>query len=160
MGLSTIDIILSIPLAFGLIKGLWKGFVQEITSIVALVAGIIVAYFFSSLLQPYVKALFEVSTKNSEIIAFVAAFAGVYILVSLLGKMISKLLDFIALGSIDHILGGVFGLLKYVTIICIVLALINLLPPENLPNWYKNEEGSVLLPLLKEAAKAMVAFVF
>ncbi len=119
--MNTFDIIISALLIFGFIRGLLKGLFVEVASLAALILGVYGAihfsYFVSSLLTNYVSW----DEKYLTIAAFAITFAIIVIVIALLGKILTKIANFAALGLLNKILGGVFGALKIGLILSIVL---------------------------------------
>ena len=110
MGL--LDILLGIPLIWGLWKGLKNGLFMEIASIVALIAGIYGAIHFSYITGNYLSEHLEWDERNMSIIAFVITLVLIIIIVHLAGKLLTKVANFAMLGLLNKIAGGIFGVLK------------------------------------------------
>jgi len=122
-----VDIILIIPLAYGLIKGLYKGLINELASLIALLAGVGIAYTYYKPLSLELQENFLSSLSETElnIVSFTLIFLLVALIVFLIGKMITKLLSALALGLFNRLLGGIFGLLKVLIIMLMITALLN-----------------------------------
>ena len=105
-----LDLVLTVFVAFLLVKGIWKGFVKEISGILAVVGGVITSFMLHSaaeeFLSPYVGPKYLGSVAYS--ILFIAAYLGIM----LLGSFIDRVVKSVMLGSFNRILGGLFGLLK------------------------------------------------
>ncbi|TLP75428.1 CvpA family protein [Maribacter sp. ACAM166] len=110
MGL--LDIIIGIPLVWGLWKGLKNGLFMEIASIVALIAGIYGAIHFSYVTGDYLSEHLEWNERNMSIIAFIITFIFIIISVHLVGKLLTKVANFAMLGLLNKIAGALFGTLK------------------------------------------------
>lgn len=110
MGL--LDILLGLPLIWGLWKGYKNGLFMEIASIVALVAGIFGAIHFSYITGNYLSEHLDWDERNMSIAAFVITLILIIIIVNLAGKILTKVANFAMLGSLNKIAGGIFGVLK------------------------------------------------
>lgn len=110
MGL--LDILLGIPLIWGLWKGLKNGLFMEIASIVALIAGIYGAIHFSYITGNYLSEHLEWDERNMSIIAFVITFVLIISIVHLAGKLLTRVANFAMLGLLNKVAGGIFGILK------------------------------------------------
>ncbi len=115
------DIIVAVILTFGFIRGLMKGLFVEIASLVALVAGIYGAIYFSYFVGDYLETKVSWNENYITLVSFAVTFAIIVLVVSLLGKLFTKLADFAALGMINKALGGVFGALKIALILSVVI---------------------------------------
>ncbi|TPN84055.1 CvpA family protein [Aquimarina algicola] len=120
-----IDIILGILLLWGLIKGLSKGFFASLASLVALVVGIYIAVHFSHIVGEYLKQYVDWQENALKLAAFALTFILVVIGISLAGKLLTKIADYAALGIVNKILGGLFGLLKVAFIASVIIIFID-----------------------------------
>lgn len=119
--MNSIDIIISVLLLFGLVRGVMKGLIVEVASLVALVGGIYGAMHFSFYASDLLKTYVSWDAKYIQITAFAITFLVIVILVSLLGKILTKIAKTIALGMVNKIFGGLFGALKIALILSIVI---------------------------------------
>lgn len=119
--MAIIDIVLVALLGFGLIRGFFKGFFVEVASLVALIAGIYGAIHFSYYVADLLIEHVDWSEKTINITAFAITFIIIVLVIALAGKALTKLADFAALGFLNKLLGGVFGLLKIGLILSIIL---------------------------------------
>lgn len=120
--MSFIDIVFAVLLGFAVYKGLKNGLFVEVASFVALILGIYLAIKFSNL----VGAIFtgfvpNWNPKYIEITAFIITFLLVVIGIHLSAKILTKLADFGFLGWINKLAGVVFGLLKTILALSVVL---------------------------------------
>src|SRR5210317_232205 len=111
--MNTFDIIIAAFLIFGFVRGLMRGLFVEVASLVALVAGIYGAIHFSYFIGAYLSEYVEWEEQYITITSFALTFALIVLAISLAGKALTKIADFAALGLVNKILGGVFGLLKF-----------------------------------------------
>jgi len=117
------DIIIAVILIFGFIRGLMKGLFVEVASLVALIGGVYGAIHFSNYIGDFLKTKVSWEEQYISLVAFAATFAIIVLIVSLLGRILTKVANFAFLGGLNKILGGVFAALKYALIISIVLLL-------------------------------------
>lgn len=119
--MSVIDIIIAALLLFGFIKGLLKGLFGEIAALVALVAGIYGSIHFSYFVKNQLVEHVSWEPRYISLASFAITFIIIALSISLLGKLLTKIADFAALGLINKILGGCFGALKIGLIISVAL---------------------------------------
>lgn len=119
--MATIDIILAALLLFGFVRGLMKGLFVELASLVSLVAGVYGAIHFSYFIGNFLKDSVDWDEKYISIVAFAITFLVIVIVISLLGKLFTKIADFASLGILNKLLGGVFGALKIGLILSVLL---------------------------------------
>ena len=116
-----IDIVIALLLAFGLIRGYFKGFIVEITSLAGLVLGIYGAIHFSYFLSNILKNYVSWDASMMQLVSFAGTFIIILVLISILGKVFTKIAESIALGFLNKFLGALFGLLKVGLIVSVVL---------------------------------------
>jgi membrane protein required for colicin V production len=99
-----IDIFISIFLIYGFIKGLYKGFIIEIASVIGLVLGIYLATQYNGDLSNYLisKQYFNWKEGYIIILSNVILFILTILIVSILGKVATKLVKLVALGLFNN----------------------------------------------------------
>ncbi len=112
-----LDIIILILLIWFCIKGFTKGFIIELASLVALILGIYVAYFFSNITASFLKDTLNFTSKYLHPISFLLTFIIVVIAVFVLAKLLEKLVKTASLGLLNKLFGAAFGLIK-IALIC------------------------------------------
>ena len=105
-----LDLVLTVFVAFLLVKGIWKGFVKEISGILAVVGGVITSFMFHSAAEEFLSPYF--GPKYLGFVAYSILFIAAYLGIMLLGSFIDRVVKSVMLGSFNRILGGLFGLLK------------------------------------------------
>ena len=114
------DSVIVVILIFAFVRGFMKGFFVEIASLIALIGGIYGAIYFSYFASDLLKEYVEWSENYITLTAFAVTFIAIVVAVSSLGKVFTKMANFVALGLINKILGGVFALLKSVLILSVL----------------------------------------
>lgn len=115
------DILLVLPLIYGLVRGLYRGLISEIASIVSLIGGLILAFYFSEDLYVKLSTLVQNPGIELRVISFIVVFVVVIIAINLLSRTITKAINMIALGAINHLLGGLFGLAKWFLVVLVLV---------------------------------------
>ena len=118
--MNVFDIVIAALLIFGFVRGVIKGFFVEVASLAALIGGVYGAIHFSYFIGDFLKEAVSWSQEYISLAAFAGTFIIIIVTISLLGKMLTKLADFAALGVINKILGGVFGAIKIGLILSVV----------------------------------------
>jgi membrane protein required for colicin V production len=119
------DLVFLILLLWSAYRGFAKGFILQLSTLAALLLGILGAIHFSDMTARWLTNHFSISTDYLSIIAFALTFIIIVIAVHLLARLIEKLVQAIALGFINRILGIVFGIAKTAFIISVILVLVN-----------------------------------
>jgi len=121
--MAVLDIILAVLLIYGLYKGFTKGFFVEVTSLVSLLVGLYGAIHFSYFIGDWLKTKVEWDAKYIQIAAFALTFIIILVLVSFVGKILTKIIDAAQLGLLNKIAGAAFGVAKIALIVSVILNL-------------------------------------
>ena len=147
-----LDIVIIVILLVTLILGLIKGLVRQVIGLAAVVAGLVLAARYYPRLSGVFGRAFA-----SEKWASIVAFALIFVVVLLLGGLVSYLVCKLLCGPlrfIDHLLGGVVGLVQGV-LICGVIVFALLAFPVNKPLLTESK----LAPYCYWLTKAMVRII-
>ena len=124
--MNTLDLVILAVLGVGFIAGFIKGVIKQAFSLGGLVLGIICGTLlykpFAALLLKFLK----ISDQTALIVAFVIILLVVPIVCGLLGKALSKVVHEANLGFIDRLLGGVFGLFKFLLVMGLIFQLMDI----------------------------------
>ena len=123
--MNVFDVIIAATLIFGFVRGLMKGLLVEVASLVALIVGVYGAIHFSHFISDYLKDLVSWNEEYVTLAAYAGTFIIIIIVISLIGKLLTKLAKLIALGLLNKILGGIFGLSKIGIILSIAFIFFN-----------------------------------
>ena len=123
--MNTIDLVFAVLLLWAAYRGFTKGFIVQLATLAALLLGILGAVMFSDFTSSLIIKKFEVSGQYLPIISFAITFIAIVIAVHILAKALNKLIDAIALGVVNRLLGVLFSVLKVAFIVSIILVLVN-----------------------------------
>lgn len=153
--MNIIDILIGIPLLWAMVKGFKNGLIFEVATLVALVLGIYGAIHFSDFTAQFIRDRFNYNSEYLGYIAFGVTFIAIVIIVNVIGKLFNSLIEAIALGMFNRILGMLFGLLKGIIIIGIVVYFVNYLDKKF--NFISDEkkESSYLYEHMKTVSETM-----
>lgn len=119
--MAVLDIILAVLLVYGLYKGFTKGFFVEVASLVSLLVGLYGAIHFSYFIGDWLKTKVAWDAKYIQIVAFALTFIVILMAVSLVGKLLTKIIDAAQLGFLNKIAGAAFGVAKVGLIVSVIL---------------------------------------
>jgi membrane protein required for colicin V production len=123
--MSFLDIIILIPVAFFVFKGLKNGLIIEVASLAALFLGIYFGIYLSDFVSGLLIKYFKLNANYTSAIAFILIFIAVIIIVRIIAKSIEKVIDMTTLGFLNKLLGAVFAVLKVLFLISLVFYAIN-----------------------------------
>jgi len=126
------DILIVIVFGFCLIRGFFRGFIKEISSIIGVLGGFYAAYTY------YLEVASPLSGWISDksylyIISFLIVFCGVFLIISIIGVVIKYILNIAFLGWIDRICGAGFGIIKATLIVSVLFIALTAFLPKGAP---------------------------
>ena len=108
-----LDVLLLLPLLVGLVRGLMRGFISEIIAIVVVILGVIGARFAAPPFSVWLLKQFAWPQSVCDVVAYTLVFLAIAIILSILARLLTKLLRKIHLGWANRLFGGLFGMAKY-----------------------------------------------
>lgn len=126
------DIVVGVVLAYGLIRGLFRGLVKELASVIGVLGGFLAAYSFYGTAANYLQGLVS-SPAYRKLIAFLAIFCIVVVVVNVLALVIKYLMNIVLLGWLDRLGGVVFGFIKGVLIVAVLFLALTAFLPKGTP---------------------------
>jgi len=140
--MNILDIILAVPLLWFAYRGFQKGLVIELASLVALILGIWAAIHFSFFAADFLTDNFDIGPKYLPVTAFIITFIVVVLGVILVGKIVEKFINLIALGFLNKLGGLVFGIVKAAFFLSVIALIINSF----------DDDQSLITPTLREGS--------
>lgn len=120
-----IDFIILIILIVSAVRGGFKGFIVEISSLAALILGVWGAMKFSGATEVFLVNRLNLEWEYINIVAFAITLLIIVVLINYLAKVIEKILKAAALSPINRILGVVFSLAKSAFFLGVIIILID-----------------------------------
>jgi len=152
--MTILDVSMIVIVVFCLIRGIFRGLVKEISSIVGVIAGYYAAYTYYGYLVKLLSKWLS-NTGYINILSFLIIFGIVFFIVSILGIITKYLLSISYLGWIDRICGAGFGLIKGILIAAIMFVVLTAFLPKGAPVI----KGSFLSPHVTHIAEAIIRVV-
>ena len=117
------DILIIVVLGYCMIRGIFRGLIKEVASIVGVLAGFYAAYAYHGTVAQSLSRWIVLPAYRS-IVGFVLVFCGVLFVITLMGILIRMVIKAALLGVVDRILGAVFGAIKAVLVVTLVYILL------------------------------------
>ena len=128
--MNLLDIVLTSIIGYCLVRGIFRGLIKELSSIVGVLAGFYAAYSYYPQIARQLGRWIS-GTGYANILACLILFGGVYLVVSMTGMLIKYLMNIVFMGWTDRICGLVFGTLKGVLIVSVIVVLLTAFLPKN-----------------------------
>lgn len=127
-----LDILLVIILGFCLIRGVFRGLIKELASIVGVLGGLYTAYTYYPLIA---KMLSRWLTNQNylNIFSCLLIFGMVCIIISVIGVMIKYFMNIMFIGWTDRICGAFLGAVKGILIVAALILILTSFLPKNAP---------------------------
>jgi len=123
--MNTIDIVLLVIFLIAFFMGFTRGFLLTLASLAGIIVAVYGAFYFRGYAAGYLNNWTEWSAQLIDIFAFMITFFIIVLVFSLLGRLLTKVADFAALGIFNKLLGGIFNALKYAFIISVLFMFLN-----------------------------------
>jgi len=146
-------LVLLIFLAF-LVRGVWIGFIRQISSLVALIGGFVLAGYFDNdfyrFVLPYLK-----NSHITFLITYVVLFVVFFFVIKLAGLGLRLVMDLSLVAWFDRTVGGIFGVIKGIFFVSLLFVVISsYLSGSN--SYLKN---SITYPYLAKSSKIILALI-
>ncbi len=115
--MTLLDIGILVILLYNGLQGLARGFAKIVSHLFALVGGIFFGVLYYADLAHTLETQLKIPSPLSEYSAFLLIFGGLFLLMSLIGLAVEKILKTVFLGSVNHLAGFAIGLLKGIFIL-------------------------------------------
>ncbi len=157
-GLNALDWALVLLLAFSAATGFMRGLIRSVVSLVGLGLGIVLAAWYAPAAAVWLgrwvrQGQWAQQAMLAEVVAFAGTVAAVYVLASLVGRVLRSASHAVGLGFFDRLGGALFGAVRTVLVLAAVL-----LPLRSFLPMIPFTRESTLLPYLRSAAVG-VSFV-
>jgi membrane protein required for colicin V production len=143
------DIAIIGVLTWNTVSAFRRGLIREVVSIIALIAGAVLAGRFYDELSANLAFLIDDETMRN-LVAFVSIFIGINVVGAVASAFMRNTAAILMLGPMDHLGGAVFGLLRGVLFIEVVLVAVTAFPA--LAALTAGAEASTLAPYFLRAA--------
>ena len=138
-------------IAVSLLVGGLRGFMKEAFSLLVWAAAFFIAYQYSGDLAPLMEPQVSLPSARTAM-AFTGLFVVVLLIGGLLNYLLGRLVESTGLTGTDRLLGGVFGTLRGLAIVVVVLLVAGLTPIPADPWWQNSRSIARLMPLVNWAA--------
>jgi membrane protein required for colicin V production len=128
------DYIVLAILGLSVLIGVMRGLVREVLSILGWVAAFVVAQSYTTKLSPMLPNAIP-SESLRYLAAFVILFLATLLITSLLAIALSQVFKLTGLGWIDRIFGAIFGILRGMLILGVLVFLCGLTDVPKTPSW-------------------------
>lgn len=127
-----LDIIIVVILSYCVIRGVFRGLIKELSSIIGVFGGFYAAYTYYMVVAELLSRWIS-NPEYLNILSFMLIFCSVFLVISILGVIINYLLKLAFLGWFDRFCGAVFGAMKGMLIVSVILISLTTFLPKGTP---------------------------
>ena len=129
MNFTVLDFIFVALVLIFIIRCYLKGFISELLSMAAIVLGLLASLYFYKNGGEFLRNRFMPEMKTiPEILAFIALFLIVFLVIKLLEIMLKGIINEIRLGGADRFLGIIFGFAEGLAVVSLILFVLRIQP--------------------------------
>ena len=121
--MSVLDIILLVCFIPALITGISKGFIQQAAGLASVILGTWLAFKFSEKLSVLMAPGLNLDEKWLHVISFAIILIITILLLALVGKILSGVLELATLGWVNRVLGFIFAIFKAALLLGLVISI-------------------------------------
>jgi membrane protein required for colicin V production len=126
--MNVVDIAILLILAIFLVKGVVRGLLKELCSLVGLLGGAVLAFSYHASLADLLVESLRFPPTIAVVAAFLALFLTTILFFAVLGHLLSKFVNLLFLGGLNRLAGAFFGLVQGVVLLAVVLFALSLRP--------------------------------
>ena len=120
-----LDIIIGLIFFYGLFKGFNRGLIIEAASLLSIIIGILGALTFTPIIESLLSYFLSDEKLPSSIILFTVTLILIVLSVNIFARNLTKFIKMVSLGGINKVLGGIFGVSKYILLISIFFVFVD-----------------------------------
>ena len=141
-----------------ILVGALRGFIKEVFSLAVWAAAFLIAFQYSGALALQLENHIELPSARTSM-----AFAGLFLVVLLIGGLITfligKLVEKTGLSGTDRLLGGLFGAIRGLILILVLMLVAGLTPVPQDPWWQQSRTIQSLMPLAEWSAQFLPDYI-
>jgi membrane protein required for colicin V production len=119
--LMILDILFLVAVVLGAIKGLQRGFIIGIFSLIAIVVGLAAALKLSAIAAVYLEDSVNISSRWLPIVSFIGVFIVVVVVVRLVANILQKTVEFAFLGWLNRLGGALLYILLFSIVFSVLM---------------------------------------
>jgi membrane protein required for colicin V production len=150
-----VDVAIIVAGGLGIVSGLGRGMLRMATSLIALAAGIYLAFVYYPAVRDIARKFIPMSTTLAAVVGYAIVFLLVLVIVQSAGGVLLRLVRTVNLGWMDRLAGGAAGGAITLAIMGLVLMMVT----ATLPTSSTIIRGSRLAPPVLHYTDALLAYI-
>jgi len=160
--MSNFDIFVFILIALYTIRGIYRGFINELVIILSLIIGLVFAFAYLDSVVKFVNGFLSfIPLYMLSILTFVLVFSAIYMALRIIGSLLDKMIKTVLMQPMNRFLGGMFGFFKGMLTLSILIMFIKILPFSQIIFHIvgADPEESITFEALSLLAPAVIKFI-
>lgn len=138
-------------ITISILVGVLRGFIKEAFSLAVWTAAFLVAFQYSGALALQLESHIELPSARTSL-AFASLFLAVLLVGGLVTYLVGMLVEKTGLSGTDRLLGGIFGSVRGLILVLVLMLVAGLTPVPQDPWWQQSRSIQSLLPLAEYSA--------
>ena len=122
--MTLVDIIIAAVVALGLFRGVTTGAVRQVTGLVGVVAAFALAVQLMRSVGRLAVDSLGISEAAAPVVGFVLVFIAVQLVFYLLGRLVERVMEALALSVVNRVVGGAFGAFQAALLLSVAFMLL------------------------------------
>lgn len=152
--ITAFDILVLLLFIAFLVRGTWIGFIRQISSLLAMVGGFLLAGYFDEEFYRLILPFFD-NSHTAFLITYILLFVVFFYLIKLIGLGLKQVMDVALATWFDKTVGGLFGLVKGVFFSSLLLVIIS----SYISGSNKYLKNSITYPFLDKTSQAILLLI-
>ena len=148
------DVLVLVIFLIFLARGIWIGFIRQISSLLAMVGGFLLAGYFDNDFYRYILPYFD-NSHTSFLLSYILLFIAFFFLIKLAGLGLKKVMDITLSGWFDRTVGGLFGVIKGIFLISLIFVVVT----SYLSGANKYLKKSITYPFLAQSSNVVLTLI-
>ena len=141
-----IDIIITVSLFYGFVKGFSNGIVKEVTGVLGFCFGGLFCHSFFSLHSTSSTKILNINNEFTPLISFIVLFIVSFFAIKIIGSFLDGITRALSLGLLSKTTGAIFGAIKIFILFCFLLVFAE---DHQVIDEQKNKKAILLSPMIK-----------
>ncbi len=162
------DFLFLLIVLIGGITGYLKGFIRQLASLLGLIVGLIAAWLLYASLAEVISPMLGDSMTIAQVLSFILIWVAVPFLFSFVASILTRTMEAVSLRWADRLLGLIFGALKYILFLSLLICVIEFFDTRNsfISETKKKESlfyypmekvAGILFPVATEVTKQLIS---
>ncbi|MDX1776748.1 MAG: CvpA family protein [Desulfobulbales bacterium] len=137
-----------------LVRGVWIGFIRQISSLLGMIGGFLLAGYFDNEFYRLILPYFN-DSHTAFLVTYVVLFVAFFFLIKLVGLALKKVMDITLTPWFDRSVGGLFGIIKGIFLTGLLFIILS----SYLSGSNKYLKNSITYPYFMESSKVILSFI-